>query len=139
MGNYTERFMPPTCAGNMYLTLELTPAPLLLPSHSLAVKRGTAPATHNRRRVEIMVLQNMTQKASQSPRRAQGGSAAYAPGLGLCLCLRLRLPSVMAGWRQAEVRSMFIRNANAPFYAPTRLLQLLPSLPSLLLLSVTFE
>lgn len=89
-----------------------------------------------------MVLQNMTQKASQSPRRAQGGSAAYAPGLGLCLCpgLRLRLASVMAGWRQAEVRSMFIRNANAPFYAPTRLLQLLLSLLlSLLLLSVTFE
>lgn len=85
-----------------------------------------------------MVLQNMTQKASQSPRRAQGGSAA-APGLGLCLRLRLRLPSVMAGWRQAEVRSMFIRNANAPFYAPTRLLQLLLSLPALLLLSVTFE
>lgn len=85
-----------------------------------------------------MALQNMTQKASQSPRRAQGGSA---PGLGLCLCpgLRLRLPSVMAGWRQAEVRSMFIRNANAPFYAPTRLQLLLSLSLLLLLLSVTFE
>lgn len=98
-----------------------------------------------------MVLQNMTQKASQSQRREPGGSAAYAPGLGLCLCLGLglglRLPSVMLDWRQAEVRSMFIRNANAPFYAPQStttttkllLLQLPLSQLLLLLLSVTFE
>jgi len=49
----------------------------------------------------------------------------------------------MAVW-QAEVRSMFIRNANAPFYARRRrvdcrlLLSMLPML-LLLLLSVTFE
>lgn len=146
LGNYTERFMPPTCAGNMYLPIELTPPPPR--THSFC-EEGTAPATHNRRRVQIMVLQNMTQKASQSQRREPGGSAAYAPGLGLCLCLGLglRLPSVMLDWRQAEVRSMFIRNANAPFYAPQStttttkllLLQLPLSQLLLLLLSVTFE
>jgi len=100
-----------------------------------------------------MALRNMTQKAS------------LTLGLGSKLGLRagpetttwngngnrngnktgslfLNIPSFMAGW-QAEVRSMFIRNANAPFYACRRqlllLLLLLLLLVLLMLLSVTFE
>jgi len=59
-------------------------------------------------------------------------------GMEMEMGLSLTMPSFMAVW-QAEVRSMFIRNANAPFYARRRRRRLLLSMLLLLLLSVTFE